>query len=97
MESDILMFQEIILPLIGMGFVLIASAGCYRLFSRAQERRHELRLTENSGGVGSDELRDLTGRIEVLEAHAGRVQELEERLDFAERLLTKGSRDPGQQ
>lgn len=36
------------------------------------------------------EVDDLRGRVRELEQHQGRMLELEERLDFAERLLVRG-------
>jgi hypothetical protein len=54
------------------------------------------RRLEGSGrsdGVTPDEVAELRGRIQELESHQGRVLELEERVDFAERLLAQ-HRDP---
>lgn len=68
-------------------------------FNRALDRRHERLLASERGG-SSRELEEVRSRIEALEETAFRVQELEERVDFAERLLTRdqhqiGSKDGG--
>jgi hypothetical protein len=50
-------------------------------------------LTERFRGkrpaVGSDDLDEIRGRLEATEALEARVMELEERVDFAERLLAQ--------
>lgn len=51
-----------------------------RMLWRRTDRMHA------SGGV---DLAELQARVAELEAERGRVAELEERLDFAERLLAK--------
>lgn len=45
--------------------------------------------------ASAQQLEDLHLRMAELESQVGRVHELEERLDFAERLLAKGRADPG--
>jgi len=44
--------------------------------------------------VVTDEVRRLEDRVAALEDQAQRVQELEERLDFAERILAKQGQRP---
>jgi hypothetical protein len=51
------------------------------------------RRIEGGAGVADDRVRQLEARIQELEASQGRVAELEERMDFAERLLTHGAPD----
>ena len=41
------------------------------------------------GGADQNRLRELEGRVAGLEQASQRIEELEERLDFAERLLTQ--------
>ncbi len=62
--------------------ILVAGIVFFPLM-RALARRIEGKI---SGGV-QDELEDLRSRIMTLEEQAMRVPELEERVDFAERLL----------
>lgn len=47
------------------------------------------RLEGKPAGADPAELTELRGRVQELEAQQGRVYELEERLDFAERLLSQ--------
>lgn len=47
------------------------------------------RLEGKASGRVQDELEDLRSRVMALEEQAMRVPELEERVDFAERLLAK--------
>ena len=74
---------------------LVALAGVIALYAwRRQRAIAELPVT---GGMTSGEVRlaELDAQGEELHDLRGRVMELEERLDFAERLLAK-SRDPEQ-
>ena len=51
-------------------------------------------LWKRTGGapaLGADELEDMRHRLTELEAERGRVADLEERVDFAERLLAKSN------
>jgi hypothetical protein len=47
------------------------------------------RIEGKTGGAGQEELEDLRARIMALEEQVVRMPELEERVDFAERLLAK--------
>ncbi|MDH3289600.1 MAG: hypothetical protein OEO20_04895 [Gemmatimonadota bacterium] len=86
--GSVMIFNEIVLPLLGMamgGFVLW---GAYRIVTRLLER-HRL-------GAGEAELDGVRSGLEQLKAQSGlvedltlRLNEVEERLDFAERLLTR--------
>ena len=55
--------------------------------SRHYEHRERLR------GVGGEDLRRIEERVLMLEDAAGRVQDLEERLDFTERVLAQQRHD----
>ncbi len=96
---DWIVFQQTVIPIFGMGLGALAMFGVYRTINRALDRRHERLLASERGG-SSRELEEVRSRIEALEETAFRVQELEERVDFAERLLTReqdqvGSKDGG--
>jgi hypothetical protein len=96
---DWIVFQQTVIPLLGMGLGGFVMFGVYRTINRALDRRHERLLASERGG-SSLELEEVRSRIEALEETAFRVQELEERVDFAERLLTReqhqiGSQDGG--
>ncbi len=97
---DFIWFEHVVLPILGMcmgGGVLF---GIYRTVNRHADRKHELQMASTTGTGGGRELEDLRARVELLEESTFRVQELEERLDFAERLLTQQQQqpkiDPGQ-
>ncbi len=85
---DFVWIQEVVFPLIGMGGTVLLMFLTYRTVNRALERRHE-RAMGGSGGASRDEIQRLVSRIEVLEESTERMQELEERMDFTERVLTQ--------
>lgn len=85
---DWLWIQNVIFPLAGMGMGVLFMFGAYRVATRWMDRRHERLMAERSG-AGAGEMQQLRARVEVLEDAVGRVQELEERLDFAERILAQ--------
>jgi hypothetical protein len=84
---DFLWFQTVVLPILGMGLGGFAMFGVYRTINRFLDRRHERLM--GAKGTSPSELVDLRSRVEALEDAAFRVQELEERLDFTERMLTQ--------
>jgi hypothetical protein len=89
--------QGTVIPIMGMGLGAFTLFGVYRTFNRFLDRRHEREMSK-AGGVQGPELEDLRARVEVLEDASERVQELEERLDFTERMLALQKRerlDPG--
>ncbi len=83
------MFYEVVLPLMGMGMGVWVIYSGFRIAYRALDHKHERDLAQAGGGAPG-ELAELRDRVERLEEVAYRVQELEERLDFAERVLTSG-------
>jgi len=91
---DWLWIQNVIFPLVGMGMGALFMFGVYRVAIRWIDRRHERLMAERGSGAAAGELRQLRARVEALEDSVGRVQELEERLDFAERILGQ-QRDRG--
>lgn len=80
------------LPLLGMGMGLFVLYNGFRVAHRALDQKHERDLAK-TGGAAPDEMAELRDRVERLEAVEHRVQELEERQDFTERVLTSG-REP---
>jgi hypothetical protein len=65
-----------------------------RVAMRAIDRRHERLMAERTGAAGGREVEQLRARVDVLEDAVARVQELEERVDFAERLLVRHQDQP---
>jgi len=87
-----LWIQDVVFPLIGMAMGAFVLYGAYRTVNRLLDRRHEAQRAV--GGAGAEEIRHLEERVALLEEQSGRVQELEERLDFAERMLAKQGQRP---
>ncbi len=85
---DFFWIQQVVFPILGMGIGVLAMFGLYRTVNRVLDRRHE-RALGGSGGASRDEIERLVSRIEALEEGTERVQELEERMDFTERVLTQ--------
>ena len=52
------------------------------------------RLVGGASAAQAEELEGLAGRVQELEGVERRLMEVEERLDFAERLLTSGREPP---
>lgn len=75
----------VIVPLAGMATGALFLVGVYKLLTRWMELRHR------RGGSANveEELQDLRMQVADLGELSGRVMELEERLDFAERLLAQ--------
>jgi len=77
----------------GVGAVSLVLLGVRR--HRALKRGPQEPIGEITGEVMNDRLADLDARIAEVDALAYRVHELEERLDFAERLLAQRRDEPG--
>ena len=83
-----LLFEEIGIPILAFAFGSFLVWQVFRTVNRYLERRH--------GGGDAKELEGLKAEIAQLQAQRGAVEDLsfrlgevEERVDFAERLLTK--------
>lgn len=91
-----LFMEDIILPIFGMGLGAFFLFGVYKTVNRWLDRRHERTLAE-AGGIADPALREavrqLEDRVVMLEDGTMRIQELEERLDFTERVLTQQRHD----
>ena len=61
----------------------------------ALRRRRLAGLTGGSVEMAAERIAELEQRVSDLEATQGRMSELEERLDFAERLLARPVAEPG--
>ena len=80
----------ILIPLGGMALGALFLFGIYKLISRLMELRHRL---HPPAGM-EEELQELRGQVADLGDLPRRVAELEERLDFAERMLAKQGQRP---
>lgn len=87
MEALVL-FENVILPLLGMGMGAFVITAAYRTINRHLDRAHEKEMSDRTG-VGRQQLEELRTRVEELEVEVFRIQELEERVDCAERMLAQ--------
>ena len=86
---DWIWIENVVFPILGMGMGALFMFGVYRIAMRWIDRRHERLMLESGSGGASVEMEQLRGRVEQLEDVAARVQDLEERLDFTERVLAQ--------
>jgi hypothetical protein len=91
--SDWVWVQNVVFPILGMGMGTFVLFGIYRIVNKFMDRRHEAHLGAGGAGV-VEELRRLQQRLEQLEEKAYRWEELEERLEFAERMLAHQTQRP---
>jgi hypothetical protein len=84
----VFVFEDIVLPLLGMGMGLFVLYNVFRLAHRALDQKHQRDLARVTGA--GPEVAELRERVERVEELAYRLQEVEERLDFAERMLASG-------
>jgi uncharacterized protein involved in exopolysaccharide biosynthesis len=76
-----------IVPLAGMATGVIIAVGFFKTVRHLIDRK----LSRGGDAELQGEIADLHARIEALERDQGRVEELEDRLDFAERLLARAN------
>jgi hypothetical protein len=82
-----LWIQEVVFPLLGMGIGVFVLYNGFRIAKQSIDRHHERELAKSQGNPG--ELTQLRERVEQLEELGYRLQELEERVDFTERVLAQ--------
>lgn len=87
--------ENILIPLAGM-LTGLGMAWVLGSTIRFWVQRHYENKRLQSGGPSSAALEQLEDRVAMLEEVAGRVQDIEERLDFTERVLVR-QREAGQQ
>lgn len=80
----------VLVPLGGMAIGALFLVGVYKLLMRWIDRHRAGQLPEGA----HEELEALRRQVVQLEDLPERVAELEERLDFAERLLARQERQP---
>lgn len=88
---DWLWIQNVVFPILGMGMGVLAMSLVYKTINRHLDRRHERQMTSSSSAV-VHEIEDLRVRVDALELGTERLQELEERIDFTERMLAQQQR-----
>lgn len=82
--------NNLVIPIAGMLTAIILGGGVLRTVRHYIDRR-----LAKSEAVSTPQIEELTHRLEELERAAGRVDDIEDRLEFAERLLTR-AREPGE-
>lgn len=87
--ADPVLINQLIIPIAGMLTGIVLGLPVIRAVVRYVERK-------GAGGdaVLREELDELRHRVEVMEEVRHRMLELEERVDFAERLLTEARERP---
>lgn len=84
--------QDIIIPLAGMATGLLMVIPLVRVLGRYLERKAAAEASPEELRAMRDELRHMLDKMD----HQGdRITELEERLEFTERLLTKAREEGG--
>ena len=86
------MDEGLIIPLAGMAMIMSLGWPIIRAVVRRIERQGSASIDASDLQEIRDELRELNERLELLEQGDPRVTELEERLDFAERVLAQQDR-----
>ena len=76
----------VLVPLAGMATGVIISIGFFKTVRHFIDRK----MTSGTDHELQAEISDLHARIEALERDQSRVEELEDRLEFTERLLARG-------
>ncbi len=86
--------EDILIPLAGMVTALILLTPLVRAFARLLERK--TRAASEVGKLDSlrEDLEVLQDRLDAIERSEDRIAELEERLEFAERLLAQRPEAP---
>jgi hypothetical protein len=79
-----------LIPIAGMAVGALFLVGVYKLLVRWMDRRQLAPLSDRAG----EEIDDLRRQVAALEELPERVAELEERLDFAERMLAQHTQKP---
>ena len=82
---DPLIINDLIIPIAGMLTGVVLSVGFFRTVRHFIDRK-------TGGSLDVDlkaEVADLQSRIDALEHRSERVDEIEDRLDFTERLLAR--------
>lgn len=81
--------EEILIPIAGMVTGLILLLPLVRAVVRITEKKLTGRAESESLQMLRDEIELLQERLERVDLSDGRIGELEERMDFAERLLAQ--------
>lgn len=87
---DFVWIQEVVFPLVGMAMGFLAIFLVYKTINRWLDRRHQRTLAAAEAGDVRALVGELRDRIAAMEDVDRRLGEVEERLDFVERVLVRG-------
>jgi hypothetical protein len=82
---------DLLVPIAGIAAGLVVVLPIVRVIVRAIDRRTA--GVSPGPAVASEDLAEVRGQLEELREVAARVDELEERMDFAERMLASAKRE----
>lgn len=90
---DFIWIENVVFPLVGMGMATFFGWLIIRSVNRHLERRHQLQV---GGDVGElkREVERLRALVDGGDDVVARLSDLEERLDFTERVLSRQAREP---
>ena len=94
MFENFLFWNQVVIPLAGMAVGVILGLPLIKALVRRIEHKTNASSTASELTALRAEVTELRGRFGASDDLAARVMELEERADFAERLLTQ-HREPG--
>lgn len=86
---DWLWIQNVVFPILGMGIGMFVLYNGFRIAKHSIDRHHERELAKAQAAGSPEELEHLRERVERLEELGFRLQDVEERLDFTERVLAR--------
>ena len=79
--------EAFLVPIAGMAMTVMIVIGLFKTVRYSIDRK----TASGTDPELQTEMADIHARIEALEQEQSRVEELENRLDFAERLLARGA------
>lgn len=86
---DWVWIQNVVFPVMGMGIGVFVLYNGFRIARYSIDRYHERELAKAQGPASPEELAQLRERVERIEELGFRLQDVEERLDFTERVLAR--------
>ena len=88
MDPDVVNFFGVMMTL------LVTASGAFLTFTIITGLRRRIAVKDQPPAITPEELDDLRARLDDAEHLQDRIAELEQRLDFAERMLTRPGEEP---
>ncbi|HEX9580741.1 MAG TPA: hypothetical protein VF970_06515 [Gemmatimonadales bacterium] len=89
MPTDFLFWNEVVIPLAGMAVGVILGLPIIKAIVRRIEQKPSGEFGAAEAAALRVEVSELRRRFDAIEDVTGRLSDMEERLEFAERLLTR--------